>query len=263
MMNIPRFSRLLGRLLVLSITTFLCNHANSQLNEKNPIFGYQSIPPASAKTDKLAANLAAHNKNILKLRVLEQQIIFTNPSGYCTLGESAKEKELLAVSKQMLSSSAQLVHVGVKCDELEAYRGGRRDTLDHWMVIQLIGPKGEFKRLETSREAFLAGLANATPKLNMLELTRKINSQLNNLEIGMSNINVSQIGRDGNAFYISSSSNLMYGDKLKTVNSLGGITLVNALPLGIWIYESAGSSKSGDQLHAVLHQALVGLISNN
>lgn len=244
------------------IATLLTSYAFSQSSGGLPALGRQSLPTAPVKTDNSPARDSYKSKP-QQLYVLGQQISFTNPIGYCTPGDSAREKELIATSKQMLSSSVRLAHVAVKCDEIDAYRTGRRETLDHWMQIQLIGLKGEFKRLEVPREAFLAGLAKTTPKLDMGELKSKINSKLNDFDMGVSNVNVHQIGRDGNVFYMSARSTLMYGDKSKVVTGLGGVTLINSLPLGVWIYESSGTSNSRDQLHLLLQQAFTSLISEN
>ena len=250
------------RIATLIISAMLCTQTFPQTNGGLPAINSYTTP--SSSVDKSSGALSAYKSKSQQLYLLGQQISFTNPSGYCTPGESVREKELVAAGKKMLSGSAQLTHVAIRCDELDAFRSGRRDTLDHWMQIQLIGQRGEFKRFETTREVFLAELAKATPKLDVVEIKKKINSQLNDLDMSMSNINVHQIGRDGNAFYMFSRSNVMYGDKSsKTVTGLGGVTLINSLPLGVWIYESDGTAISRNQLHIVLQQSLVSLISEN
>ena len=251
----------LNKLPFIVLATMLCTQALPQSSGGLPAINRKTTPTATE--DKSAATLASHRSKQQQLYVLGQKISFTNPIGYCTPGDSVREKELIATSKQMLSSSVRLAHVAVRCDELDAYRTGKRETLDHWMQIQLIGLKGEFKRLEIPREAFLAGLAKTTPKLDMGELKSKINSKLNDFDMGVSNLNVHAIGRDGNAYYMSARSTLMYGDKSKVVTGLGGVTLINSLPLGVWIYESTETPNSRDQLHVLLQQAFTSLISEN
>jgi len=204
-----------------------------------------------------------YKSNPIELQALDQKIIFINPKGYCTPGDSRREKELVSLARQMLGSAVRLIHVAVNCEELENYKVGRRDTLDHWLQIQLIGPKGEFKRIEVPREVFLNALAKSTPKLNLDELKQRINTQIKDLDLNLSNINVHQIGKDGNTFYMASRSLLTYGEKSKPVTGLGGVTLINSLPLGVWIYESTGSPQSRDQLHIVLQQAFVSLFTQN
>ena len=195
--------------------------------------------------------------------VLEQQISFTNPSGYCTPGNSPKEKELVAAARQMLGNAVRLVHVAVKCDELSAYRNSQQETLNHWMQIQLISAAGEFKRLEIPRETFLIGLSKSAPKFDMTELENKINSRLSEVDVSMSNLNVTQIGRDGNAYYMATRTTIKYGNESKVTRGLGGVTLINSIPLAVWIYESTGTSNSRDQLQITLREAFVSLTSEN
>src|SRR3546814_9957359 len=87
------------------------------------------------------------------VNVLGQQVLFSNPSGYCTPGKSAREVELMDLAKRSLAEGSRLVHAAVRCSELEDYRAGRRDMLDHWLQIQLIGPKGNFQRIEIDRKS--------------------------------------------------------------------------------------------------------------
>lgn len=78
------------------------------------------------------------------VNVLGQQIAFSNPRGYCTPGTSVREVELMDLARRSLGEGSRLVHAAVRCSELEDYRKGRRDMLDHWLQIQLIGPRGSF-----------------------------------------------------------------------------------------------------------------------
>src|SRR3546814_14463089 len=94
--------------------------------------------------------------------VCSSRSLFSNPSGYCTPGKSAREVELMDLAKRSLAEGSRLVHAAVRCSELEDYRAGRRDMLDHWLQIQLIGPKWNFQRIEMPREAFLSGLSKST-----------------------------------------------------------------------------------------------------
>jgi len=265
MRELLTFTRLLYLLTLSIVTTAEFSNALAQSNGGLPPVSRSTTTSAQKENNESSApSKPSSYKSIpQKFDVIGQQISFTNPIGYCTPGESSREKELLASARQMLPSSARLVLASVKCDELDSYRTGRRETLDHWLQIQLIGPKGEFKRLETSREAFLSGLAKSTTKLDTADLKKNINSKLKDFDIDMSNVKVHQIGRDGNAYYMTTRSTLQYGEKSKVVTGLGGVTLINALPLGIWIYESTGAAQSRDQLHIVLQQALVSLTTEN
>lgn len=235
------------------------------------------MPPSSPILDRLSR--AAVHKQLSSLavvlcmscglveaetiEVLGQRISFTNPSGYCTLGSSSRERELMAMSQTAVGPGARLVHAAIRCSELEAFRVGRRDTLDHWLQIQLIGPKGDFKRLEMGREAFLAGVAKTSPRLNPTEINRRIRAALENPELNFSKMKVTPLGRDGNAVYFSSRMNLNIGESSRPVTGLSGITLLNSLPLSVIVYEATGQAKSREQLPPTLQQLLISLFTEN
>lgn len=197
------------------------------------------------------------------IEVLGQRISFTNPSGYCTLGSSSRERELMDMTQHAVGSGARLVYVAILCSELEAFRVGRRDTLDHWLQIQLIGPKGNFKRLEMGRETFLVGFAKTSPRLNATEINRRIRAALENPELNLSKMKVTPLGRDGNAVYFSSFMNLNIGESSRPVTGLSGITLLNSLPLTVIVYEATGQAKSREQLRPTLQQLLMSLFTEN
>ena len=197
------------------------------------------------------------------INVLGQQISFSNPSGYCTPGNSERERELMAMSARSVGAGARLVHAAVRCSELKDYRAGRRDTLDHWLQIQLIGPKGDFKRLEMNREAFLASIAKSTPRVDAAEINRRLRGALENPDLSMSDMKVEQLGRDGNAVYFSARMNLSIGDSTRPVTGLSGITLLNSLPLTVNVYEGTGAAKSREQLQPVLQELLQSLFTEN
>lgn len=197
------------------------------------------------------------------INVLGQQISFSNPAGYCTPGNSERERELMAMSARSVGTSARLVHAAVRCSELKDYKAGRRDTLDHWLQIQLIGPKGDFKRLDMGREAFLAGVAKSTPRVDAAEINRRLTGALENPDLSMSEMKVEPLGRDGNAVYFTARMNLNIGDSTRPVTGLSAITLLNSLPLTVNIYEGTGSAKSRDQLQPVLQELLQSLFTEN
>src|SRR3546814_9429018 len=89
------------------------------------------------------------------------------------------------LAKRALAEGSRLVHAAVRCSELEDYRAGRRDMLDHWLQIQLIGPKGNFQRIEMPREAFLSGLSKSTPRVNSAELNRRLKASFENSDVAL------------------------------------------------------------------------------
>lgn len=197
------------------------------------------------------------------VNVLGQQIVFSNPSGYCTPGKLAREVDLMDLARRSLGEGSRLVHAAVRCTELEDYREGRREMLDHWLQIQLIGPKGNFQRIEMPREAFLSSLSKSSPRVNAAELNRRLKASFENSDISLSDMKFEPIGRDGNAVYFSMRMNMSVGETSRPVTGISGITLLNSLPLSINVYEGTGSPQSRGQLQAVQQELLNSLLTEN
>lgn len=195
--------------------------------------------------------------------VLGQQILFSNPSGYCTPGQSAREVELMGLARSSLGEGSRLVHAAVRCSELEDYRKGRRDMLDHWLQIQLIGPKGNFQRMEMPREAFLSSLSKSTPRVSSVELNRRLKASFENSDVALIDMKFEPIGRDGNAVYFSMRMNMSVGERRRPISGISAITLLNSLPLTINVYEGTGSPQSRDQLQAIQQELLNSLLTEN
>lgn len=162
-----------------------------------------------------------------------------------------------------MGEGSRLVHAAVRCTELEDYRQGRRDMLDHWLQIQLLGPKGNFQRIEIPREAFLSGLSKSGPRVNAAELNQRLKTSFENSDISLSDMKFEPIGRDGNAVYFSMRMSMTVGEINRPVSGISGITLLNSLPLSINVYEGTGSPQSRDQLQAVQQELLNSLLTEN
>ena len=230
----------------------------------------QTLPPHSSVAIPMKLN---HFAAILLLtsglargdtiEVLGQKLSFSNPPGYCKLGNTQRERELMIMSQRAVGPGSRIVHAAIRCPELEAFKRGTRDELDHWLQIQLIGPKGDFKRMEIGRESFLVGVAKASPRLDTSEINRRIKAALANTDVSMTKMQVSQLGRDGNAVYFSSRMNLNGGNRSRPVTGLSGITLVNSLPLTINVYEGTGTATSREKLQPTLQQLLLSVLTEN
>ena len=212
-------------------------------------------PPQEAVIQRSAASESVD--------VLGQQVVFSNPSGYCTPGKSAREVELMDLVRRSLGEGSRLVHAAVRCSELDDYRKGRRDMLDHWLQIQLIGPKGNFQRIEMPREAFLSSLSKSSPRVNAAELNHRLKASFENSDISLSDMKIEPIGRDGNAVYFSMRMNMSVGETSRRISGISGITLLNSLPLSINVYEGTGSPQSRSRLQAVQQELLNSLLTEN
>lgn len=222
-----------------------------------------SVAPAVHRRQINPEAIIQRSAALESVDVLGQQVLFSNPSGYCTPGTSAREVDLTDIARRTLGEGARLVHAAVLCSELEDYRLGRRDMLDHWLQIQLLGAKGNFQRVEMAREDFLAGLSHSSPRVNADELDRRLSASFETSDISLSDTKFEPIGRDGNAIYFSMQMNMSVGETSRAITGIGGTTLLNALPLSINVYEGSGSPQSRGQLQAVQQELLQSLLTEN
>ena len=228
-----------------------------------PTYSPPTVAPVTQSRQAAQETVIQQRAATVSVNVLGQQVLFSNPSGYCTPGESAREVELMDLAKRSLAEGSRLVHAAVLCSELEDYRMGRREMLDHWLQIQLIGPKGNFQRIEMPREAFLSGLSKSTPRVNSAELNRRLKASFENSDVALTDMKFEPIGRDGNAVYFSMRMNMSVGESSRPVSGISAITLLNSLPLSINVYEGTGSPQSRGQLQAIQQELLNSLLTEN
>jgi len=228
-----------------------------------PSYSPPTVAPVTQSRQAALETVIQQRAAAESVNVLGQQVLFSNPSGYCTPGESAREVELMDLAKRSLAEGSRLVHAAVLCSELEDYRMGRREMLDHWLQIQLIGPKGNFQRIEMPREAFLSGLSKSTPRVNSAELNRRLKASFENSDVALTDMKFEPIGRDGNAVYFSMRMNMSIGESSRPISGISAITLLNSLPLSINVYEGTGSPQSRGQLQAVQQELLNSLLTEN
>jgi hypothetical protein len=212
----------------------------------------QAVPAAARSYDVRPAATES-------VQVLGQRLSFSNPTGYCTPGRSPRELELVSMARRSLPEVVRLVHVAVRCSELDEFRRGERDLLDHWLQIQLISVHGKFQRLEAPREAFLSALAKTAPRLDPAQINRRLKDS----SVDLSSVRLNPIGRDGNAVYFSLQAIMKVGEVARETSGISGLTLLNALPLAINVYEATGSPRSRNQLHVVQQDLLNSLLIGN
>ncbi len=208
----------------------------------------------------LAASYPAHAETI---EVLGQKLNIRNPSGYCSLGKSPRERELMAMNEGVVAQGARVVHIAIRCTELSDFKRGAREHFDHWVQIQLLGQNGQFKRLDIQREAFLSVMARNTPKIDMAQIEQRINASFKQLDLSSTGTQAHPVGRDANAVYMSMRMNLVVGDATKPISALGAVTLVNSLPLSALAYEASSSAFSRTRLQSTLHEFLGALLTHN
>lgn len=201
----------------------------------------------------------AHGETIT---ILGQSLNFNNPYGYCTLGSSERERDLFDVSIPE-NAPFQIIHFAALCTEIDDYKNGVTDGIDHWLQIQLLGPNGVFKKVGVNKEQFLTGVAKGIPIVRSTELERRINSALTEVDRGISNMQITPLGRDKNTVYFLQKSIVRIGKNSRTVTSIVGITLANSLPISIVASEGVGTEESRNIAKATLLQMLISIITKN
>lgn len=197
------------------------------------------------------------------LEVLGQQINYTVPDGYCAVGETQRERELLDQARRAVGPSIRLLHMAVSCSELKAFATGKRDYLDHWLQVQLVGPKGIFKRLEIGKEAYLSAISKFSPQLDLTEVNRRMESIFANQAVSIGEPQIVPLGRDGNAAYFAGRMTLTMGADSRLITTFGAMTLVNSLPLNFWIYEATGEARDRELMRRDLRQMLTSVFAGN
>jgi len=166
----------------------------------------------------LATGLTAQATEVRRVATLEvvevlgQPLVFANPKGYCTIGNSPRETALMELARAGLPPTVQLVLAAAPCNELVEYRESRREYLDHWLQIQLLGSKEGFRRSKATREVFLTSLDKASLRMDAGQLENRVNERLAAVSANsLSETQLNSIGRDGNAFYMTLRANLDTG----------------------------------------------------
>lgn len=225
------------------------------VDQYSPVYAVSLIPVQSKSSQN-----ARQRENIT---TLGQKIAFTNPEGYCTLGTTEREAQLRSIAERTVEGRVRVLHIAIQCQELDDYKASRRDTLDNWLQVQLLGARGEFNRLDISRDRFLSAVASASPQIDQNDLNRRLRSAYSNQEMSMEKAHVEILGRDGNAVYFYTRSVLKHGSASRQISGLGATTLINSIPLSINVYEGSGWAGDRERIQLILRQILTRLLLDN
>lgn len=195
--------------------------------------------------------------------VLGRTINFANPANYCTGGATVDEQQITRQTQESVGPNVKIVHWAVPCKEREEFRSGARQHFDHWIQIQVLGARGEFKPVSVLREQFLASVAKAKPRLDVAKLNKRISLAMKDQAARMENVSVEVIGRDGNAAYFAMRSQLQVGTSTRQIQGVGGMTLMNSVPLSVVAYEAVNDYKDSNHTQAAMRAILQSLLTEN
>lgn len=196
-------------------------------------------------------------------QVLGETFEFDSPAGYCVGGESSpRERELVLQSRKALAN-AKLVAWLTPCNELKELRAGLRDSLDHWMQLQVAMPRGELRKMGLSRTLYVDRLTGSLTRSRSEALDKRMKERLTQIGVSVETAEVEIVEHDGNAAYLSTRSKIDSGGVVKNIRGLGAGTLINQVPIYVFSYESSGSNASLDRAHSAMKSLLQSLLINN
>lgn len=194
--------------------------------------------------------------------VLGRDVRVTSPPGYCAVGDSERERQLLSSSQRAMGRDARAVFTAARCEELDELRRGHRDGLEHWVQVQLLAMGGDFRALTLDRETFVARNSRGKQRLDANELNRQLREVFGDKRKTITEVRFDVLGRDANAVY-GAITMRMDGSGGPTVTGLSALTLINSLPLSLNAYEATGTTASREQLQPTLRSLLQHVLANN
>lgn len=226
-----------------------------------------AITKTAAKNNWLRFGLllaiCASSASAESFSVLGRAINFANPVNYCTGGATVDEQQITRQTQESVGPNVKIVHWAVPCKEREEFRSGARQYFDHWIQIQVLGARGEFKPMPVLREQFLASAVKAKPPTDTAELNKRIRLAMKEQAARIDNVSLEFVGRDGNAAYFAMRSQLQVGATTRQIKGVGGMTLVNSVPLSVVAYEAANDYKDSNHTQAAMREILQSLLTEN
>jgi len=191
-----------------------------------------------------------------------QTLYFTNPDGYCDLGDSLNEQ---AIREEMIHVMAPsvLLHMAAPCAELKGMADENSDSLRNFIQILLFNQA----RLEMKRSTFLDEMESQMSRLETGEIQQSlqdtIDSKFSNDGIDQKLNAIEFLGRDENVVYISGVTEIEADGRSSTFTSMGAITLIKGLQLGIYVYDVTEDPQSLQNLPSILHDFVDHMLAAN
>ncbi|MCZ8254708.1 MAG: hypothetical protein O9327_03350 [Polaromonas sp.] len=198
-------------------------------------------------------------------KILGRDLVLPTPAGYCPLGSSAIEQQMLEMQRQNTSIAGELAHLAVPCDELRTIRAGKTDRFKRWVQVLVLKNKGEVKLVRASRAQFVQAVAS-TGKANppdMAALSKRIDAHLSQKGFGVGIVEprVTPLGSTDDAVFMEITMTASTGGSKIPLVAVGAVTMANNLPLGVYAYSAADAK--GPTPAAVIQGYLDGVLRSN
>ncbi|WP_428003574.1 hypothetical protein [Acidovorax sp.] len=185
------------------------------------------------------------------------------PAGFCTLGDSAAEREFLAVRKRYAASYGELAQFAVPCSELAEIRAGRRDQFTRWAQVLVLPSNGQlvhYQRAEFVRQMARRFTA-APPDSAALEARVRKDLEKSGTSFPVTNPSAQLLGASPDAYYAEFRLTQQMDSGPQPTVGVSAITTARQLPLGIYAYAFVGAP--GESAFETAQRYLRSVIARN
>lgn len=174
--------------------------------------------------------------------VLNRMIELVPPTGYCAIGKTARQKELLEQQKTRSEFAGDLLQIAVPCEELKQFDIGFVDGFTRQAIVMTVKTRGQLKLDNRSHSEFLHSLSSE-PTVDITNTNNRLRATLAQQNYPVTLQTMTLIGSDGTAIYWSIIGEVqLEGDVRKKVASVMAALLINNLRLSIQVSEQEGAS---------------------
>lgn len=174
--------------------------------------------------------------------VLDRIIEVNPPAGYCALGETPRQRELLEREKSLQAPAGVLLQIAVPCVDLKRFDAGAIDGFARRAQVMVVKARGQLKIDGRSSQEFLRSFGGERP-VNINSVNTRLREALSENNLSASLQHMTPIGSDSTAFYWSAVVEVQARDGRRQKSaSVAAAVLVNGLPLSVQAYELAGET---------------------
>lgn len=176
------------------------------------------------------------------------------PAGYCTIGRSPIEQTLARMQREATEATGEVIHIAVECRELDEFVRGQRLLPSHWTEIVVLKARGVLKPVTGPREAFIAQVFGELPPrpVDLEAASRELQAALRNPALKLDSYEPVTIGRDEQAAYLLTRIRAQYRSMALDWRSLAALTVVNELPLALYVFEPMKDTAASAEAQAAV-----------
>lgn len=169
---------------------------------------------------------------------LGRSVRLVPPDGFCTLGASAAERDMVNFQRHNTSPAGELAQFAVPCSELADLKAGKTDHFTRWVQVLVLKQKGQLKPVTASRETFVRGVAGsaALQRPDMEGVAARLREHLSKTGTSIADPVAVPIGATDEAFFMQMTMTATVGTYTSPVAAVMAVTVVNQLPLAVYSF---------------------------